>query len=345
MPSPAHRTWTSRRLANLRASFKRLSTSGAAAMCIAAAVVMGLPSAADALLQQAHNSRVVVDLPAGFEPAPLFSGFINERLGVSYVILESPREAYDEIIAGFTPQELAKRGITDPEPGSLARSGDYVYMQARQASPAGTYAKFFAVFRTEDQAILISANVPVDALRAGTVTAAGIEQVLASAKTVSRTAERELYRLDYLGQFKQAGTLIGTSKVYTRDGRIGAIREGQPHAVFMVAPSLDTRPVKEPHDFATRLLTSLTGYRDIKFDAPAEVSVDGHTSIAIEAQGADSETGTPVDILQVLLPAPGGGYFRLLGIAPRSEALLPEFRRMAQSFKLAAPEAANKPSP
>lgn len=338
MPSPAYRTWTSRRLANLRARLRRLSASGAAAMCIAAAVT-GLPSVANAVPRQAHNSRVVLDLPAGFEPAPLFSGFINERLGVSYVILESPREAYEEIVAGFTPRELAKRGITGPERGSLTRTGDHVYMRARQVSPAGTYAKFFVVFRTGDQSILITANVPIDALRTGTVTAAGIEQVLASAATASRTAVRELYRLDYLGQFKQAGTLIGTSKVYTRDGRIGPVREGQPHAVFVVAPSLDTRPIEEPHDFATRLLTSLTGYRDIKFDTPAEVSVDGHTSIAIEAQAADAETGTPVDILQVLLPAPGGGYFRLLGIAPRSEALIPEFRRMAQGFKLAAPEA------
>ena len=304
-----------------------------------AVFLAGLPTAASALLQQAHNSRVVLDLPDGYEAAPLFSGFINERLGVSYVILESPLDTYDELVQGFAPEELAKRGITNPERGTLMRSGDYVYMRARQASAAGTYAKFFIVFRTADQSVLITANVPSEALDQDIVKPADIERVLASAHTASEPSVRELYRLDYLGGFKPAGTLIGTSKVFTRDGRIGPVREGEPRAVFLVAPSLDKRPVQEPQAFATRLLTALTGYRDLALGAPVDIEVGNITGVAITATAADSETGTRVEMLQVLLPAPGGGYFRLLGIAPKSEALIPEFRRMAERFRLAASDA------
>lgn len=302
---------------------------------IVVALILGTAQAL-ALPQQALNSRVVLDLPAGFEPSPLFSGFTNENLGVSYVIFETPHEAFDELVSGFTPDGLAKRGITSAERGTLPRKDDHIYIRAQQASPAGMYEKFFVVFRTADQSVLVSANVPIETMRDGKVTAAAVESVLSSAKTVPHLAVRELYRLGYLGEFKQAGTVIGTSTVYTRDGKIEPERKGQSRPVFMVAPSLDRRPVKEPQAFATKLLTSLTGYRQLKLSTPTEITVGGLEGISIEATAVDTTEQRPVNILQILLPAPGGGYYRLLGITPTSVTLIPEFRRIAQSFELTA---------
>ncbi|CFX33996.1 exported protein of unknown function [Candidatus Filomicrobium marinum] len=289
---------------------------------------------ASALPQQALNSRVVLDLPEGFEPSPLFSGFTNENLGVSYVIFETPHEAYDELISGFTAEGLAKRGITSVERGTLPRTDDHIYIRAQQTSPTGTYEKFFVVFRTADQSVLVSANVPVEIMRNRTITAEDIERVLSSAKTAAHLTVRELYRLGYLGEFKRAGTVIGTSTVYTRDGRFEPERKGQSRPVFMIAPSLDKRPVKEPQAFATKLLTSLTGYRQLKLSTPTEVTIGGLEGISIEATAVDATDENPVNLLQILLPAPGGGYYRLLGITPTSQTLIPEFRRIAQSFEL-----------
>ena len=109
---------------------------------------------------QAPNSRVALTLPTTFRPAKLYSGFEDEGRGISYLIFEAPPAAYDEMKVAFTPDKLASRGLTDGKVGQLARTGDYVYMQARQTSPAGKYAKFFVLFRTEDQTVLVSANVP-----------------------------------------------------------------------------------------------------------------------------------------------------------------------------------------
>src|SRR5689334_1400002 len=59
------------------------------------------PAPAEASQQQAPNSRVVLDLPPGYTPSPLFSGFQDEARGVSFVILEAPASEYDKMAQGF----------------------------------------------------------------------------------------------------------------------------------------------------------------------------------------------------------------------------------------------------
>ena len=119
--------------------------------------------------QQAPNSRVVLDLPAGYTPSPLFSGFQNDASGVSFIILEAPVAEYDKMAQGFTAEELAKRGITDVQKVDLARTDPHVYMRAHQKSAAGDLREFFVLFRTADQTILVSVNVPQRSIEDGSV--------------------------------------------------------------------------------------------------------------------------------------------------------------------------------
>lgn len=307
-----------------------------AAAVLAAMMSFSVPALALATPQQAPNSRVVVDLPPGYAPSPLFSGFQNEALGVSFVILEAPASEYDKMAQGFTADELAKRGITEVEPGKLDREGPYVYMRAHQKSPAGNYAKFFVLFPTGDQTILVSVNVPAKAIEDGSVKAEDIERILASAKTTEKAAVRDLYTLNYLGPFKEAGTVVGTSKLYTLDGRLEPERRGVTRSAFMVAPSLDKRQVVEPEKMAVSLLASLPGYKDVKPDEPHEIEIAGLKGVEVTADAADADDGKPIRLYQAMLFNEDGGYFRLIGIATPEEAsrLKPEFPKIAQSFAL-----------
>ncbi len=303
---------------------------------LAAFLAASVPQLAAAAPQQAPNSRVVLDLPPDYTPSPLFSGFQNEALGVSFVILEAPVDEYDKMAQGFTPQELAKRGITDVRPASIQRSDPHVYMRARQTSAAGTYDKFFVLFRTNDQTILISVNVPAKAIEDGSVKPEEIATILASAKTTETPAVRNLYSLSYLGPFKEAGTLVGTSKVYTLDGSLEPERGGATRSAFMVAPSLDKRPVAEPEKLAVALLASLPGYREIKPGEPKPIKIGDLDGIEVSADAIDEDDGTPVRLYQAMLLGKDGGYYRLIGIAtPADEpALEAEFPKIAQSFAL-----------
>lgn len=294
------------------------------------------PRFAFATAQQAPNSRVVLDLPPGYIPSPLFSGFQDDTTGVSYVILEAPVSEYDKMAQGFTAEELGKRGITDVEKGTLPRHDPYVYMRAVQKSEAGTYAKFFVLFRTADQTVLVSVNVPKRSLDAGSIKSEDIERVLAGAATTEKPAVRDLYALGYLGPFKEAGTIVGTSKVYTLDGRLDPDRTADARSAFMVAPSLDKRPVSDPDKLAVGLLNSLPGYKNFEAGKPNRVVIGGLDAIELKGKAVDEDDGKPIELYQALILGKDGGYFRLIGIAsPQDVAQVEsEFPKIAHSFSL-----------
>lgn len=289
-----------------------------------------------ARLMQAANSRVALVLPPVYQAAKLYSGFEDERRGISFVIFEAPWQAYDEMRGAFTPETLASRGLTDGMSGQLARQGDYVYMQARQSSPAGTYAKFFVLFRTTDQTVLVSANVPIRAMENGGVSIAEIEHVLASARTVPAAQIRDLYRLNYLGPFKEAGRVAGTSKLFTLDGRMEPEQKGVERAALIVAPSIDKRAITDINVTAKTLLQTLGGYRNITIGVPEPITISGMNGVALKATAVDAQSDAPLVIYQVLLAASDGGYYRLVGLLPQADAerLLPEVVRMTLGFEL-----------
>ena len=329
LPSPISVSQRARRAAARMARPARVL--GLAALLGACA-----PGLAAATPQQAPNSRVVLDLPPDYTPSPLFSGFQNEAAGVSFIILEAPVDEYDKMAQGFTPQELAKRGITDVRPASIGRSGPHIYMRARQTSAAGTYEKFFVLFRTDDQTILVSANVPAQSIEDGSVKPEEIAAILASAKTTEKPAVRDLFSLSYLGPFKEAGTLVGTSKVYTLDGRLEPERRGETRSAFMVAPSLDKRPVAEPEKLAVALLAGLPGYKEVKPGEPHDIKIGDLDGVEVSAGAVDEDDNTPVRLYQAMLLGKDGGYYRLIGIVTSGEApdLEPEFPKITRSFAL-----------
>ena len=308
----------------------------AATLVLTSLVGMSAPAVVTASPQQAPNSRVVLDLPPGYVPSPLFSGFQNDTSGVSFIILEAPVGEYDKMANGFTAEELAKRGVTHVQKGALARIDPHVYMRAHQKSAAGSYAKFFVLFRTSDQTILVSVNVPERSLEDGSVKPADIEHVLASAKTTEKPAVSDLFSLTYLGPFKEAGTLVGTSKVYTLDGRLEPERAGETRSAFMVAPSLDKRPVDHPAKQSVALLASLPGYKDFKPGKARSINIGGLDGFEVEAEALDADDDKPIHLYQAMLLGKDGGYFRLIGIAtPQDETrIAAEFPKIAHSFAL-----------
>lgn len=306
------------------------------AALLAAAVLTALASqAAHARPIQAPNSRVILDIPDGYSPASSFSGFQNDALGVSYVIQELPGEAYDELVEGFTPEKLATRAIMDADVGTLARPGKHIYIRGRQAQGGVAFEKLILVLKAEATTVLVTANLPRKALEAKTVSIADVERVLASATLSPTSNERELYRLREPGPFKPAGRFLGTATLYTRDGQLLPSGKSEARSAFIVAPSLDRGPVGNPTELAQRLVKALAGFKDIEPGEPVPARIAGLEGVAIQAKGANEGNGHPVRIHQVLLVRPDGGYYRLVGVAlaEEAESLMPEFKRMSESFQ------------
>lgn len=291
---------------------------------------------AAAKIEQAPNSRVLLDLPQGYVASSQFSGFQHESHGTSFVILEVPLKAYEELASGMTAEKLATRGIRDVARGKLGRSDEHVFMRGRQTSQAGDFIKFFVIFKGSDLSVLVSANVPAGAIIDGSVKAEEIEHVLASAATTDKRNVRDLYRLDYVGPFKEAGSFVGTSKIYTLDGKMEPERKGEARATFVVAPSLDLRPMADLAEFASRLIETLSGFSGLKAGEGRKIAIAGMDGIATEASATHAADGRAMRIYQVVLAGKDGGYYRLVGMTPADDAdrLMPEIQRVAASFRL-----------
>ena len=316
---------------------KRPAALGLLLVLPALVLLLGMSAAAPATLtpQQAPNSRVVIDLPPEYTPSPLFAGFQNEVLGSSFIILEAPAGEYDKMAQGFTPQELAKRGITDARTASLPRSDTHVYMRAKQVSPAGSYEKFFVLFRTADQTILVSANVPSKAVEDGSVKPEEIESILASAKTTEKPALRDCLRSPISGPSRRPARSSAPARStpsMAGSSLSSAARRARPSWSL---PRSTSAASSNPTRWRSRY------WRACRLPQREAGRAARHQGRRARRRGGlaraiDEDDNTPVHLYQAMLLGKDGGYFRLIGIATDTDAarIEPEFHKIADSFAL-----------
>ena len=284
---------------------------------------------------QPPGSRVVLDVPPRYTAATRFSGYLDEPRGISIVIAELPGVAFDQIATGMTPGALATQKMTQSKRGTLARTGDYVYLTAEQTQAGTTYGKFLLVTRENDVPAIVTVNVPKERLTAGDATAAEFEAILASARVAgTAAAEKPLFTLGYLGPFKRAGSFGGSATLYTPDGVITPATPEPGRPMFLVAPSIDERPVGDLEAFARRALEGTRGFSDLTVTATRPLTIGALRAVELTATASEASQHTDVAIVQTVVVLSGGGYVRMMGQSSAADwaRLLPEFRRMAESF-------------
>ena len=283
---------------------------------------------------QAPGSRLVLDVPEGFAAAPTFSGFIHTPTNATILLLEVPASAYSEMKRGLSPETLTGQGMSQVESRALEREGEHVYVTAEQATPAGPFAKFILLFREGQLTALVSASVPKSTIESGAISAEAIERTLASARVAPDAGEKP-YALGYTGPFRDTGAFIGQSHFYAIVDPPGKEREasGMPPSLI-VASSLDGTQVEDLEAMGRAGIKELAGGQEPEEVQSQRLEIAGLE--AVENVVPPSGSGEPADagVYQVVLRASQGGYYRIVGKAPAPEwpALLPEFRKIAQSF-------------
>ena len=294
-----------------------------------------LAAATPAQARQIPGSRVVLDVPASFTAATRFSGYVDEPRGISIVVVEFPAVAYDEIAKVMTVEALAGQQMTNARRATLTRTGDYLYFTAEQAQAGTTYGKFLLVTRDKGVTVIVTANVPKARIDAGEATAAEMEAILTSARVADTAApEKLLFTLGYLGPFKRAGTLAGTATLYTLDGVLMPATPDATRALFVAAPSLDERPLGDLEAFARRALEGTGGFTDVVVTGTRPLTVAGLRGVELTATANDAREKRAMGMYQAVIVLTSGGYVRLLGQASAAEfeKLLPEFKKMAESY-------------
>ena len=290
--------------------------------------------------RQAPNSRVALDLGEGFSPSDRFSGFVHEKSGASFVVVEMPASAYEEVkrIAD-SPEALAAQGLREPVKAELpGRKGEYVYFTGKQTSLGQDFVKFVLILREKDVTAMVTANIPQAALTDASFTKAQIETTLANVAVKDATSKGpELFRLGYLGPFKEAFALMGTSKGYSTSGLPPAAGDNRiaREPTLIVAPSTDTRPLVDPKTAAQRSFQTFGGLREGKIDSEKSVTIAGLKGHQIVGEAVEASSGGKIGIYLLLLAGDPGGYYAIVGTSPLADMpkMLPEFEKVTASFE------------
>ena len=312
-------------------------------MLSAAAAMFGLYTATadvQAEPRQAPNSRVALDLGEAFSPSDRFSGFVDEKTGASFVIVEMPASAYEEVkqIADRA-DALAAQGLRDPAKAELSgRKGEYVYFTGKQTSLDVNFEKFVLILRENGVTAMITANIPEAALSAATFTKAQVEETLAKAVVKDETSKgAELFRLSYLGPFKEAFGLMGTSKGYSTSGTPPAPGDNRvvKEPTMIVAPSTDNRLVVDPKVAAQRSFQSFGGLKEAKIESEKAVTVAGLKGYQIVGSAVEPSSDSKIGIYLLMLAGEPGGYYAIVGTSPIADMpkMLPEFEKVTASFE------------
>ena len=317
--------------------FSRPFLYGQAALLILAVAV---GSAEAQTLRQAPNSRIALDVGEDFAPSDRFSGFVDEKSGASFLIVEMPAAAYDEVKRiGDRPEALAQKGVVETAKADLpGRSGEYVYITGKQKTMAGDFDKYILILRENGVTAMITANVPQLALESKAVTLPQVQRALATA-TVKPEASKgqDLFSLSYLGPFKETVSVLGTSKAYNLTGQVPEPGNPKPNRdpVFVVSPSFDKTQLLDVRSAAQNSFRAIGTLNAHEVKSEKEVTIGGLKGYEIVGEGKDAKTGAQSGIYIVLLSAESGGYYVMAGSAQAGDMAnyLPEFQKIAMSFQ------------
>jgi hypothetical protein len=318
--------------------------SGRAFVALAMSVSVAFPvlapmPGARAEPRQPPGSRVAIDVGAAFTPSDRFSGFVDKSSGASFVIIQMPASTYDEFqTLPDSKEALAQQGLSGTERAELkGREGTFIYLVGTQNTPAGAVAKFVLIFKEHDVTAMIVANVPQPAIDAGTYSREAVEKILATAMVRDTPAPAaELFRFRYLGPFKEAFNLAGTTKGYSISGT--QPRPGENRLVkepmLLVSPSIDNRTV-DPQVVARRTFMRLGGMKEGQMDGEKGVTIGGLKGYQIIGEAADAGTGARIAIHLVLLAGEPFGYFAIVGTTPIADKdkIMPEIEKVIASFE------------
>jgi hypothetical protein len=290
--------------------------------------------------RQAPGSRVALDVGAAFSPSDRFSGFVDEKSGASFVIVEMPASAYEEVkqIADRA-DALAAQGLREPAKSELeGRKGEYVYFTGKQTSLDRDFVKFVLILRENGVTAMVTANIPEAALTDATFTKAQIETTLANVAVKDETSKgAELFRLGYLGPFKEAFGLMGTSKGYSTSGQPPAQGDNRlaKEPTLIVAPSTDIRLTVDPKTAAQRSFQTFGGMKESKIEGEKPVTIAGLKGHQIVGEAVEASSGSKIGIYLLLLAGDSGGYYAIVGTSPIADMpkMLPEFEKVAASFE------------
>ncbi|GJD50087.1 hypothetical protein OPKNFCMD_2823 [Methylobacterium crusticola] len=279
----------------------------------------------------------------GFEPAQgmvvsrRFTGFERESGGATVSVVELPPQAYQDLNANFTTENLKNQGliVKNREELKLADGHEGVLFSGEQPidQPPGMPPVHKWVFLVSDRTvtgIVIGQTLPgaeTDEAMRAMLTSVRIRPALSLDQQVAALP----FRVTETAGFRPVRVLAGNSVLYTEGPKDQMLNLEQP--ILVLAEAVQPAPSTDQRDaFAKQALYSNQTMKDFVIERAQSYRQSGADWHEIVARATDVPSGTPVVVSQTIRFQPDG-YFRAVGVvrAADREAMLPRFRKVVDS--------------
>lgn len=282
-----------------------------------------------------RGTRVHMEAPQGFQPAPNFSGFANESLSASVMVTEMPIP-FDAATSGFNQAQMETKGmkLISKEP---AESGSYkgFIMEVRQPAYGVDFDKWINVFGDSSMTVLVTATFPLS--QAETLSKKMKESVLSARFDANAKALEPMDDLPFTvsgtSTLKVAGRVQNTL-LLTPSGKMTAPAGDDNKSVFVVGQALSDMEIPDRNAFARARLHKTENFTDIKILDEKDTTVAGMPAREISASGRNKQGGT--DFILQTIAFGRGSYFIMQGITDMTTKtrMEYEFRNVINSLKL-----------
>lgn len=281
--------------------------------------------------QEIRGSKISMIAPKAFVVGTNFMGFQQAETNSSIMVVEIPG-AFAEISKGLTKENLQKQGVqVERIESSTINQFPGLFITAEQTTKEVLFRKYFLVFGTDKETIVITGMVPKGS--------AEIENLIKNAlMTTFYDADKVLTPLNALDfEIATEGTDFVFAKamtnmlVYNRDGKFPS--ETDDKASLVVAKGFSREAITDKKEFATNRINMLP-VQITKINAVVPIEISGLSGFEITAEGVDRKTGMKEQAYQVML-FEGNSYYILFGSSEANfESNLTVFQKLVRTFKL-----------
>lgn len=278
------------------------------------------------------GTNVSLQPPDGFAPSENFPGFQSTEQQASIMVTQMPAPVA-EVLKGMNRETLATRGMT-----LLSSSDEKVggrearLLQVAQAAGGAEYLKWMLVTGDPKTTVMIVGTFPKSA---GQVVDAAIRKSVLTTSLASGNPgdpfEGLAFRITPTQGLKIA-TRMSNMLVLTESGGPGPLGPGEP--LYIVGSSIGPGgggDLKAFSEARAKQTEQIQGLEDV---SGREITLGGLAAYELLADAKDVKSGTPIRLYQVIAPN-DGGYFIVQALvgADRAAEMLPEFRRVTESFR------------
>lgn len=300
-------------------------------LAVLIALLLPVPSEAQAV--RVAGTSVVMEPPPGFAAATRYPGFERADVQCSIMVTEVPGP-FTELARGMTASNLATRGMTLISTTKPVVDGRQVLLiKVSQQAPGGTVLKWMVVAGTVTSSVMIVGTFPSehDASVGDAVRTSLLSARWNAAAAPPDPFEGLPFRIASTPVLKVAGRMSNLLLL----SESGQMTQKDPNAaLFAIGSSVAAVDLGDLKAFSHQRARQTKQIAAVRVLEEGTTTIDGIAGYEIVAEAKDAASGRGVSLYQVVLPV-ADGYVLMQGlVAPaRAAVMLPEFRKVAQTFR------------